>query len=184
MVARLGESCLMSACRLSGAVLDVGLSVIGEYPDALSPVRCSDVNRSEHEPLRIVPCRGQVPENSVKPPRGKQWGIFQERVAGSNLANDAEHLGPESGPFSFDARPPSRTADVLARETSRYHVNKAAPWSSVKGPNVIPNREGREYAVILSGEQYARGIGLNLDSADGTPSEDCPSQNASTSARE
>jgi hypothetical protein len=50
--------------------------------------------------------------------------------------------------------------------------------------HVIPNRESRENAVILSGNKYACGIGVNLNSADGSPSEETAAEYSSTSARE
>ncbi|KXT55287.1 hypothetical protein HMPREF3038_00004 [Akkermansia sp. KLE1797] len=54
------------------------------------------------------------------------------------------HFPPESGALPINAGAFSRRGNVLAREASRYHVNKAAPWSSVKGAYVIPYRERRE----------------------------------------
>jgi hypothetical protein len=55
---------------------------------------------------------------------------------------------------------------------------------SVKGANVIPNRERREKAVILSGDEYACGIGFPLDGANGSPSEQVSAKNSATSACE
>jgi hypothetical protein len=72
----------------------------------------------------------------------------------------------------------------LAGETARNHVNTASPRHSVKGANVIPNREGREYSVILSGDKYARGIGVPLNGTDGAPAEQLASEYSSTSACE
>jgi hypothetical protein len=55
---------------------------------------------------------------------------------------------------------------------------------SVKGLYVIPNRERREKAVILSGAQYACWVGFPLDSADCSPSKEVSPKYSSTSARE
>jgi hypothetical protein len=93
-------------------------------------------------------------------------------------------VSPHPAAGSVDAGSLACNADVLARKTARYDVNNSSPRSAVKGLNVIPNREGREKAVILSGGKYACGVGLPLDSADGAPSEQVSSENASTSARE
>jgi len=140
--------------------------------------------RSEHSPFRIVPQRGQVPENDVKSPRSEYWAVLHEHVSGSYLANDPRHVFPHPGSLPGDACTFSGGADVLARESSRYHVNKAAPWLSVKGLNVIPNRERREKAFILSGGKYSSGVGFPLDCADAFPSEELPSKDATSSACE
>jgi hypothetical protein len=64
----------------------------------------------------------------------------------------------------------------LAGKPSRYHVNKSAPRLSVKGLNVIPNRERREKAFILSAGKYSGGVGFPFDGADGSPSEEVPAK--------
>jgi hypothetical protein len=55
---------------------------------------------------------------------------------------------------------------------------------SVEGAYVIPDREGLEASVILPGDQHIPCVGLELDGADGTPSEQFAAEDASTSARE
>jgi hypothetical protein len=50
--------------------------------------------------------------------------------------------------------------------------------------NVIPNRERRENAVILSGDKNACGVGVPLDGTDGSPSKEFASEYASTGPRE
>ena len=55
---------------------------------------------------------------------------------------------------------------------------------SIKGANVIPNREGREKAVILSLGKNAGGVGFALNSADGAPPEQLAPEYSATSARE
>ena len=86
--------------------------------------------------------------------------------------------------LAVDAGALACNADVLAREASRNHVNSPAPRSSVKCANVIPYREGREKAVVLSLGKYACGVGLPLNSADGAPPEQVAAEYSSTSARE
>ena len=144
----------------------------------------SGIGCSEHSPFRIVPQRGQVPENNVKSPRSEYWAILHDDVARSYLANDPRHVLPHSAPLSFDACSLSGCADVLTRKAARYHVNKAAPWSSVKGLNVIPYRERREKAFILSGGKYSSGVGFPLNCTDAFPSEELPAKDASSGACE
>ena len=153
-------------------------------PYPLSFVRCSGMNRSEHSPFRIVPHRGQVPENLSKSPRSEYWAVLHKRVSRSYFANDPRHVLPHSAAFPCDARSLSGAADVLARKASRYHVNKAAPRSSVKGLNVIPNRERREKALILSGGKYSSGVGFPFDCTDGFPSKQFSAKDAATGPRE
>jgi hypothetical protein len=130
-----------------------------------------DVGSAEHIPFRIVPERGQIPENNIKSSINKHWAVLHERVSRSYLANNPRHVLPHPTPLSGDACPFSGAADVLARKPSRYHVNKAAPRLSVKGLNVIPYRERREKAFILSSGKYSGGIWFPFDGADGAPSE-------------
>jgi hypothetical protein len=89
-------------------------------------------------------------------------------------------------PLRAPSMPPpfSGSADILTGKSARYDVNKAAPRAAVKGANVIPNRERRENAVILSGGKYACGVGFALDGADGAPAEQVSTEYATTSARE
>jgi hypothetical protein len=93
-------------------------------------------------------------------------------------------VSPHAGSSSIDSCAFAGHADVLAGKASRYDINTLAPRSSVKGANVIPNREGREKAVILSGGKYACGVGVPLDGADGSPSEKFSPKYSSTSACE
>jgi hypothetical protein len=72
----------------------------------------------------------------------------------------------------------------LAWKAARYNVNNSSPRSSVKGLNVIPYRESRENAVILSGGKYASCVGFPLNGADGSPSKEVTPEYSSTSSRE
>jgi hypothetical protein len=155
-------------------------TVGSEYPNAFSSVRCSGMDRSEHSPLRIVPHRGQVSEYNSKSPRSEYWAVLHERVSGSYLANDPRHVRPHPTAFPCDARSLSGCADILAREAARYHVNKSVPRSSVKGLNVIPYRERREKAFILSGGKYSSGVWLPFDGAYAFPSKEFASEDTAS----
>lgn len=157
---------------------------VGHKPKPVALMWGANVGSSQHCPSAVIPERGQVTEHSSESPSNEGWAVFHEDEAGSNVAHDARHVGPHAGALSVDAGALSGNADVLAREAARNHVNNAAPWSSVKGANVIPNREGREKAVILSGGKYACGVGFPLDGANGAPSEQVASKYSATSACE
>jgi hypothetical protein len=68
----------------------------------------------------------------------------------------------------------------LAGKPSRNHVNTSSPRSSVKVANVIPDRERRENAVILSGGKNASGVGFPFDGADCSPSKEFPAEYSAT----
>lgn len=167
---RVGESC--------------AVGVGSHNPDAVSLMRRSSVASPEHSPPRIIPQRGQVSENASKPARSEHWGVLHEDEARSYFANDPRHLSPEAGAGAVNAGALSCRADILARESARHHANTASPWSSVKGAHVIPDRERREAPVVLASHENACGVGIALDGADGSPSEQVTAEDASTSARE
>jgi len=151
-------------------------------PKPVALVRRSNIGSSQHCPFAVIPERGQVTEDNSESPSKQSWTVLHKRETGSNLANDARHVGPHPGSFAADARAFSGNADVLAREAARYDVNNASPRPAVKGANVIPYRERRKNSVILSGEQYACGIGLDFDGADCPPSEQVSAENSPTNA--
>jgi hypothetical protein len=157
---------------------------VAQDPDAFSTVGSAGVVRAHDAPFRIEPQRGQVSENSSKPSTNEHWGVFHEDEAGSNLANDPSKFRPEARALPLDPGSLSGCADVLARETSRNDINKAAPWSSVKTAHVRPNRERVEHSIVLSLRQNLCGVGITLNGAHGSPSEEVASENASTSACE
>jgi hypothetical protein len=134
-------------------------------------MRRTDIGSSQHCPLAVIPERGQVTEDNSESSSKQSWAVFHEDESGSNFANDARHVGPHPAALSGDACSLAGNADVLARESSRHHINTSSPRLAVKGANVIPNREGREKAVILSGGKYASCVGLPLNCTDGSPSE-------------
>ena len=153
-------------------------------PDPISFVWSADVSRAQHSPLRIEPHLGQVSEYTSEPPRSESWGVLHERVSRSNLANDSSELHPEPASLSVKTFAFTGDGDVLARKSSRNHVNTASPLVSVKGTHIGPDRERGEASVILSGHKYASGIGLVFHGTDTLPSEQMPGEQASTSARE
>jgi hypothetical protein len=120
----------------------------------------------------------------MKPPRSEHWRVFHEREARSYLTNDTCHLAPEAAALAVDPSASAGAGDVLAREATRDDIHESSPGSPVESADIVPHREGLEGAIVLSGEQHASGVGLDLDGADGTPAEQPASENAATSARE
>jgi hypothetical protein len=93
-------------------------------------------------------------------------------------------VGPHAAALAVNARAFSGNADVLAWEAARYHVNKAAPWSSVKAAHVSPNRERLECSIVLSLRQNLCCVGITLNCADGVPSKQLAAEYSATSACE
>lgn len=153
-------------------------------PKPVTLMRGTDIGSSQHSPPAVIPERGQVTENSSEPPSNEGWAVFHEDEAGSNFAHDPRHVSPHPAALAVNAGALAGNADILAREATRNHVNNSAPRVSVKGPNVIPNRAGREKAVILSGGKNARGVWLPLNSADGAPPKELSPKYSSTSPGE
>jgi hypothetical protein len=159
-------------------------SGVGQYPDSFALVGSAGVVSSKHSPSRIKPHRGQVGKNSSESPSSEHWRVFHVCVSRLNFANDAGHFHPQSASLSLDSGAFPGSTDVLTRKAARYNVNKPSPWASVKGPNVIPDWEGRENSVILSLGKNASGIGFPFDGANGAPSKQFAAEYSSTSARE
>jgi hypothetical protein len=103
------------------------LPELSENPASFSAMRCANVVRSQHFPFRIVPACVQAFEDNIESVPNKSGGVFHKDESRSSLPNDAEHLEPEGRFFSGDTGAVSGGTNVLARKTSRYHVNNASP---------------------------------------------------------
>ncbi len=157
---------------------------VGHNPDSFPLVRCAGMDSSEHSPRSIIPHLGQVSDHSSKPARSEHWGVFHEHEARSHLANDSGHLAPQAGACSVDSCTATGCADVLAREAARDDIHEASPRASVEGSHVVPDREGVETSVVLSGREDAAGVVVELDGADGAPPEEFPAEDAAAMACE
>jgi len=147
-------------------------------------VVCTDGVRSQHSPFRIEPHRGQVSKHGSESSKSEHWGVFHEHETGSYLANNPCHFPPQAGALAVDACALACGADVLAWESARNNVNSASPRSSVKGSNVIPDRERRKNSIVLSLEQNPNSVWLPLNGAHSAPAEQLAAEYSSTSASE
>jgi hypothetical protein len=84
-------------------------------------------------PLCIIPERGQVPENSVKPPNKEVCDVFHDDVTGSKFANETGVFEPQSGPRAVEAIASSGSTDVLAGEPATDDVNANSICRDVLG---------------------------------------------------
>ena len=92
-------------------------------PDAIPLVRGADGGRWYAVPFRIVPARGQLPENAVEPSSKQSCDVLHDDDARSNLANDARVLKKKSASLPIKAGSSACDADVLARKTSADDVD-------------------------------------------------------------
>jgi len=74
-------------------------------------------------PLRIIPDRGQLSENSIQSPIKQRCHVFQQDVFWAQLSNHANDLEKEAGSFTVEAITATGKADVLARPTGCDDVN-------------------------------------------------------------
>jgi hypothetical protein len=72
---------------------------------------------------------------------------------------------PESGPFASDSCfGRASNCDVLTREPAANDIDKSAPWLSIEGSDIIPDREPGQDVVPLTGKQDLSAVRLNFDS--------------------
>jgi hypothetical protein len=69
--------------------------MVGKEKQSLTLMDGSDFRSRKSVPDRIIPALGQVSEYSAKVPVSKEpWDVLQEDVAGFQLANGTDGLGP------------------------------------------------------------------------------------------
>ncbi|HEY3500668.1 MAG TPA: hypothetical protein VGK73_38510 [Polyangiaceae bacterium] len=151
-------------------------------PHPVASVRCADVPSSEHTPRCIKPQVGKPSEDNIQSSSAKHRGVLREDIRRPNLANDAEHFEPEARTLAIKARTPTSAGYILARKAARNDVHQSAPGSPVEGPDVIPDGEGIEVPVALSLGEHALAVGIDLDSADRSPSKQPGGKQASAGA--
>ena len=71
-------------------------SGVGNNPDAVPSVRCTNGARWNAMPFRVIPDLGQGPENNVQPSTKQRCHVLQDDVFRSNHANGSNHFPEES----------------------------------------------------------------------------------------
>jgi hypothetical protein len=74
-------------------------------------------------PLRVIPERGQRPENLTHSSSKQRCDVLHDNVSGSKLANDPSKLVPKTGPRTGEPGPFPGIADVLAREAATDDID-------------------------------------------------------------
>lgn len=135
-----------------------------EDEDALAPLRGADVGRSKATPFRIEPERGQAAENVSESFVAEPWDVLQEHDDGSKVAKMTLDDGPQPSVVGLDALRSGET-DGLTGEAPKEAIHPAAPWASVEGLEVRPDRSRRNGAALHSRRQASGSKGLPLHHA-------------------
>lgn len=108
------------------------VSGVGNKPDPITLMIGADGRSWYTVPDRIKPERGQVSENGSHPETKQAWNVFHDDEAGSNLANKAPILTPQTRSRTFEANSLSSEGDILAREPAADDID----GNSVSGKSV------------------------------------------------
>jgi hypothetical protein len=106
---------------------------VGHNPDAVASVRGAKGGSWYAMPFRIIPERGQVSENSVKPSTKQSCDVLHDDISGLKLANKTGKLRPETAPLAFNASTSSGERNVLAGESSDNAINGKSIGSKLFG---------------------------------------------------
>jgi hypothetical protein len=135
-------------------------SGVGHHKNPVAQVRGAKGSRRNTVPLRVVPARGQVPENSSDSPVIKQtWRVLHEHEAGSNLANQSDNFTPEAGAGPVNADLWTGAGHVLARKPACDAINvESGKGFTGYGPHIL---KPRHIGPML--RQHAPAKRVNLD---------------------
>lgn len=138
---------------------------VGNKPDAVAAVRGAKGRSRKAVPLRVIPARGQVSENTSKPlVTSESWDVLHDDVSGSKLANDPSELGPKTRALTVDASLVASDAEVLAGEASADEVD---------GGEVVCSDRSHVFESLGVGEvlgEYGSAVGVELDLPEGAHS--------------
>jgi hypothetical protein len=94
------------------------------------------------------------------------WNVFQENHGGLTLSDDPGDVGPEMARVVSPLAIAGET-EGLAGIARAEDVDLTAPFGAVESRDVIPDREGCEAAIVLTGDEDALSVFVPFDGADG-----------------
>jgi hypothetical protein len=97
--------------------------------------------------------------------------IFKEDEGRLDLSDDAGDMGPEVARI-LGAEALARDGERLARIARTEDIHRAAPWSAVKGSNVVPDNSLIQGRVFHPRHESGCGEGFPFDMAHSTISGD------------
>jgi hypothetical protein len=113
---------------------------VGNNPNAIPFMGRAKSSNWYAVPLRIIPERGQVSENTVKPSTKQSCDVLQQYELGSKVANEAAYFGPQTRSGAVKSSAFSGEADVLAGEPAADDID----GNSVSGQSV-----GCEFSNVM-----------------------------------
>jgi hypothetical protein len=119
--------CFIARCA-SGVFPSSFATGVGHKPESVAIVRGTNGCRWYAVPLRVIPDRGQVSENSLKPPSKQSCDVLHDDVSRSKLANQSCVLGPKTRTLALNPDGVDiGAADVLAGEATAENVDGSDP---------------------------------------------------------
>ncbi|KKM98043.1 hypothetical protein LCGC14_1162030 [marine sediment metagenome] len=101
----------------------------------------------------------------------ESWDVFQKDPSWLDLSNNAKGVWPEVS-LVIRAELLSGHAEGLTRKPRRDDIHASSPGLPVEGPDVIPDRGVIEELVCDSGFDDLDAVGVSLDVADDSMSEE------------
>lgn len=92
--------------------------------------------------------------------------VFKEDPFRFDLVDDPGNIGPEVTGVVFSLSL-SRCGKRLAWVSGKHGVADAAPWPSVEGLDIVPDRGRGEVSGALCGDENSAGVFLPFDKAGG-----------------
>lgn len=131
---------------------------VGNDPDAVPPVRGAKGACRKAVPLRVIPERGQVPENNPESSRKESCDVLHNDVAGSKFANDSGVLRPKTRPGAGEPCTLPGEGEILAGEPAADDID----GGEVVGADVA--HVGVPFGVgeVVGEDGSAEGVELDL----------------------
>ena len=96
----------------------------GNNKHALAPVRGAKGGSGKHFPFRIIPERGQIPQDDLHATGEHPPDVFDDCVPGADFPNKSCVVEPQAAARALpDSRMFSSVGDVLTGETAAEHVH-------------------------------------------------------------
>ena len=96
----------------------------GNKKHTLAPVRGAKGGSGKHFPFRIIPERGQIPQDDLHATGEHPPDVFDDCVPGADFPNKSCVVEPQAAARPFlDSRMFSSVGDVLTRKTAAEHVH-------------------------------------------------------------
>lgn len=131
---------------------------VGHKPDTVPPVRGANGGSRNAVPLRVIPARGQVSENSPESSSKESCDVLHDDVPGSKLANESCVLGPKTRAGTVDPGSAAGEGEVLAGEPAAEDVDRGDICASEFGDVGV----ARHVGPVTGKDSAAELLGLAL----------------------